>query len=199
MAFTREQKRAWRQQPEVRARQREHQRRHRTRRRLEALNRGEILFGPRWAKSWFVAPPKPVHPPTYRHGMRYTAEYSIRKGMIQRCTNPNNPSFARYGGGRGVTVCSEWRQDFLTFLHDMGRRPSPLHVLTRIDKDLPYTPTNTAWTIRKIEADNRRGRHVVIFNGQKHCLAHVVRPLGLSQRSVEYELERGHGVVTAIK
>lgn len=35
--------------------------------------------------------------------------------MKQRCYNPNNPNYARYGG-KGVTVCDEWLNDSGTFI-----------------------------------------------------------------------------------
>jgi len=201
MAFTREQKKAWRALPHVRERQREHQRCHREKRRHQGLEGREVDFGPRWAKSWFVQPPKPrrLHPPGYRHGMRYSPEYKIWKAMIQRCENPHNNSFARYGGGRGITVSPEWRADFLSFYSDMGRRPSPRHVLVRIDKDIGYSPSNCTWATRLVEADNRRHRLTIWFNGEKHSLAFVARALGLSARSIEYERGRGAGPMTAIK
>jgi hypothetical protein len=195
MAFTREQKKAWRSLPHVRERQREHQRRHRE------SHPYQPIFGPRWAKSWFVTPPKPsrLHPPTYRHGMRYTAEYSIWKGIIQRCENPHNSSYPRYGGGRGISVCREWRADFQAFFRDMGRRPSPRHVLIRIDKDIGYSSSNCTWATRLVEADNRRHRLTIWFGGEKHSLAFVARALGLSARRIEYERARGAGPMTAIK
>ena len=35
--------------------------------------------------------------------------------MKERCHNPNNPKYNDYGG-RGITVCDEWRYDFPAFL-----------------------------------------------------------------------------------
>lgn len=40
--------------------------------------------------------------------------YTTWSGMRQRCNNPNNSSYKNYGG-RGVTVCKEWDEDFLAF------------------------------------------------------------------------------------
>ena len=33
----------------------------------------------------------------------------IHSNMIQRCTNPKHPFYARYGG-RGISVCLEWKK-----------------------------------------------------------------------------------------
>lgn len=37
--------------------------------------------------------------------------YKIWIGMRNRCNNPNNPCYNRYGG-RGISVCYEWDADF---------------------------------------------------------------------------------------
>ncbi len=41
--------------------------------------------------------------------------------MRQRCNNPTNPSYYKYGG-RGISICPRWT-DFRNFLADMGVRP----------------------------------------------------------------------------
>src|SRR5262245_31393361 len=82
-------------------------------------------------------------PWNYRHGESRpsTAEFRCWAQMLFRCYDPNSNRWSRYGG-RGITVCGRWRKDYLAFLDDMGRRPSPRHSINRIDNDGPYSPKN---------------------------------------------------------
>jgi hypothetical protein len=75
--------------------------------------------------------------------------------MIRRCENPNDQAYPRYGG-RGITVCPEWRADFAAFLRDVGRRPNPELSIDRIDNDRGYEPGNVRWATAKQQANNRR-------------------------------------------
>jgi hypothetical protein len=65
---------------------------------------------------------------------RQRSEWKIWKGIIQRCCNPNNRAYCRYGG-RGIKVCARWRKSYAAFASDMGPRPSAAHSIDRIDND----------------------------------------------------------------
>ena len=88
------------------------------------------------------------------HGMTHTPEYRVWQGMKARCYNKNDKSYYRYGG-RGITVCDEWKDSFLAFLKDMGKRPSLDHQIDRIDNDGNYEPGNCRWVTPVVNAQNR--------------------------------------------
>jgi len=89
------------------------------------------------------------------HGKSRTQEYYVWAGMIQRCTNPNNPMYKNYGG-RGITVCGRWRNSFKAFYEDMGPRPGPKYSTERINNNRGYYKENCNWATCEKQNQNRR-------------------------------------------
>ncbi len=81
-------------------------------------------------------------------------EYRSWQMMKNRCLNPNAHDYAYYGG-RGISIIKKWRDSFEAFLEDMGRRPTPLHTLDRINVNKNYTPSNCRWATRAEQSRNR--------------------------------------------
>jgi hypothetical protein len=74
--------------------------------------------------------------------------------MIDRCENPNNDSYHRYGG-RGIKVCQRWKESYLNFIEDMGKAPTKNHSIDRIDPNGNYEPKNCRWSTQQIQAANQ--------------------------------------------
>jgi hypothetical protein len=89
-----------------------------------------------------------------------TRAFVTLKGMVQRCTNPNNPNY-KYYGAKGVFVCDRWRGvgGVKRFVEDMGHPPEGKGI-DRINPFDGYHPGNCRWVT---PAENNR-------NQRKHYL-----------------------------
>ena len=87
-------------------------------------------------------------------GNKITREYETYRHMLLRCFNPKYDKY-KYYGGRGITVCKEWRNDFQNFLRDMGKRPEG-KTLDRINPYGNYEPSNCKWSTPYEQMHNRR-------------------------------------------
>jgi hypothetical protein len=78
--------------------------------------------------------------------------------MLARCHTPSNTSYPNYGG-RGITVCKEWRDDFVSFYSwAINNGYSPALSLDRINNDDSYEPDNCRYTTLTIQSTNQRIR-----------------------------------------
>lgn len=59
-------------------------------------------------------------------------------------------------GGRGITMCSEWKDDFYSFLDYIGKKPTLKHSLDRIDNNGNYEPGNVKWSTPHEQQSNTR-------------------------------------------
>jgi hypothetical protein len=110
--------------------------------------------------------------------------------MIDRCENPNNKRWDRYGG-RGIKVCRRWRINFQTFLADVGHRPSNKHSIERRDNDGNYSPANCYWATQKEQARNTCRNRQVLLNGRTMCLSEAAELSGVNISTAKGRLIRG--------
>lgn len=107
-----------------------------------------------------------------KHGMTGKRIHRIWKGMYNRCFNSNTYDF-KYYGGRGITVCDEWRgddgfQNFYEWAMANGYRDEL--TIDRIDVNGNYSPNNCRWITQYEQTRNRRNTINITALGKTMCL-----------------------------
>jgi hypothetical protein len=100
-----------------------------------------------------------------KHEMCGSSIYNIWITMKDRCNNKKNKVY-KYYGGRGITVCNEWKDSFEHFYKDMGDRPEGLS-LDRIDVSKGYSKDNCRWATHSDQAHNKRPYGKIKLHGVK--------------------------------
>ena len=126
----------------------------------------------------------------HRHKLSYTRVYGIWQNMKDRCQNPENKSYVRYGG-RGIKVCDEWLvpDNFFEWALNNGYRDDL--TIDRIDNDGNYEPTNCRWTTNKEQSRNRRSNIMIEYKGQALPLIEISELTGLSLPALYTRYSKG--------
>lgn len=101
------------------------------------------------------------------HGMSYHPLMSVWADIKQRCLNPKNASFYRYGG-RGIKICDEWEnnsQAFFDWAFQNGYKENLS--IDRIDPNGNYLPENCRWTDKSTQSANRRSNGNISYLEKK--------------------------------
>lgn len=115
----------------------------------------------------------------------------IYNGMRARCYYINKNNYNHYGG-RGIRVCDEWKNDFLSFYKwsiDNGYRDDL--TIDRIDVDGDYTPDNCRWVDTIVQANNKRNNVIINYKNKKYTVAEFARLIGCNDGTLRGRLKRG--------
>ena len=133
-----------------------------------------------------------------KHGLHNTRLYTIWKGMTKRCRDSNAKSFKNYGG-RGITVCEEWRTDFQAF-YDWSIQNGYRNDLSidRIDVNGNYEPSNCRWATRKEQSDNKRStvKYRILYNGEEYTVRQLSVKTGISEQTIYWRVRTGREALT---
>ena len=124
-----------------------------------------------------------------KHGQTDSRAYKTWISMRSRCLKESDPNYFRYGG-RGITVCDEWRDDFQAFWAYMGDPPKGMSI-DRIDNEKGYEPGNVRWATNKQQMRNRRCNRWLVVDGVKMTLSQAAEELGhVNASSISKRIEK---------
>ena len=110
--------------------------------------------------------------------------YKVWDNMKARCYNPKHKSYYGYGG-RGITICDEWKNDFETFANWAlangydENAPKGQCTIDRIDNNKGYSPDNCKWVTIGKNLNNKSNCRMFTHDGKTQSLADWARELGM--------------------
>lgn len=94
--------------------------------------------------------------------------YHTWQSMKDRCFNSNNKSYPIYGG-RGISVCQEWKHNFSNFREwAMQNGYTDTLTIDRKDNNGNYEPDNCRWVTRLVQNNNKSSNVLISHNGETH-------------------------------
>lgn len=136
-------------------------------------------------------------PKKYALSAAHIQAYWSYHDMRDRCESPSNEHYAR-NLAKGVTVCPQWKKNFLQFFADMGPPPAKGYTIDRMDNNKGYQPGNCRWATRVEQDKNRPGNINITHNGLTMHLAEWSRHLGGCADLVCKRLEIGWTKIEAV-
>lgn len=117
---------------------------------------------------------------------------NIWDGMKDRCNNANSKSY-KYYGGRGITICEEWQNDFNAF-YEWATANGYADDLSidRIDVNGNYEPSNCRWATAKEQCNNKRNNVLITYGGITHTAAEWGEITGLSGNMLAQRARKGY-------
>lgn len=131
------------------------------------------------------------------HGQSDTRLYKTWRSMVRRATEPTYPDYPQYGG-RGISVCDEWRESFEAFARDMGPTYSEGLTLDRINNNGNYEPGNCRWATATEQARNKRSNRLLTFNGKTMPMSAWAEHTGIRRNAIQSRLGNGWSVERAL-
>ena len=133
-----------------------------------------------------------------RHGLNNTKLNAVWKGMKKRCFNENSTEYINYGG-RGITMCPEWSNDFETFyMWAISNGYQEGLSIDRIDNNGNYEPSNCRWITRQEQAYNRRSNKLLLYNGEYLPMKLIAKMENVDYDKFRYYITKNFSVEEAI-
>lgn len=131
-----------------------------------------------------------------KHGASRSRLYYMWCSMKNRCYVKSSPSYEHYGA-RGITVCDEWRTDFMAFQswsfangYDQDAKRGEC-TLDRIDGDKGYSPDNCRWVSMQVQSNNRHNTCVMTFGKETHTTSEWAKISGVPRGTIYNRIKAG--------
>lgn len=118
--------------------------------------------------------------------------YDIWRQMLHRCYNSSDKNYNRYGG-RGISVCNEWRNDVYSFKKwatNNGYKDE--FTIERIDTNGNYEPSNCRWATRLEQANNTSRNRFFMYEGEIRTIRQIAKIRNMEYKTLYERIRRGN-------
>ena len=123
--------------------------------------------------------------------------YNVWRGIKTRCYNKNSNKFYLYGG-RGISMCDAWKNNFSLFLDwslkngytETGKYGE--YTIDRINLNGNYEPSNCRWVNLFVQANNTRKNKLITYKHQTHTLGEWSRLCNINYRTLYTRIFKLH-------
>ena len=124
------------------------------------------------------------------HQESKTRLYKIWSNIKSRCFTETTTEYENYGG-RGITVCDEWKDSYEAF-RDWAINNGYNDNLTieRINVNGNYCPENCKWATNIEQANNTRTNHFITYKDETHTLTEWSRILEIPRARLQYRINK---------
>lgn len=126
---------------------------------------------------------------TSKHNSSNSNLYDVWTNIKQRCLNQNNPNYKNYGG-RGITICDEWVNDFIKFQEWAIKNGYKKGLnIDRKDNDKGYSPDNCRFITYIENQNNKRTNTYIEFNNETNTIVNWAKKLNMNPRTLVTRLD----------
>ena len=141
------------------------------------------------------------------HGLSHSRLWYVWYNIKNRCYR-NTSKYYKYYGGRGITMCKEWLDDYQNFYNWAIKNgydetaPKGACTIDRIDVNGNYEPNNCRWISMREQSRNKRNNKRISYNGETHCLKEWAEILSVDYKKLRdrmYKHNNFEKVITTLK
>lgn len=116
-----------------------------------------------------------------KHGKSKTRLHKIWDNMKGRCANGVDTNY----GGKGITICREWKDDFQAFYDWAMANGYEEHLtIDRKNNDKGYSPENCRWATVTEQNNNTRRNHFLTYNGKTQTISQWAKETGINREAL---------------
>ena len=134
-----------------------------------------------------------------KHKMSHSRIYRTWTNMKVRCYERKLSGYKDYGG-RGITVCDEWKNNFMAFYNwAMANGYKDNLTIDRINVNGNYEPSNCRWATQAEQNRNKRTIIFITYKGITLCVSQWAKKLGIKTVTLRARFKKGWSIDKALE